>query len=85
MVKSGSFRAQGAQETEAERREQGASEKSRSEYGKVSKKLPEQESSGRELQKGTSACAATQRMVNPLLAGGYEAAGHQTFRKTDLA
>lgn len=52
MVKSGSFRAQGAQETEAERREQGASEKSRSEYGKVSKKLPEQESSGRELQKG---------------------------------
>ena len=52
MVKSENFRAQGAQETEAERREQGASEKSRSEYGKVSKKLPEQESSGRELQKG---------------------------------
>jgi len=33
----------------------------------------------------TSACAATQRRVNPLLAGGCAAAWHQTFRKTDLA
>ena len=34
----------------------------------------------------TSACAAPQRMVNPLLAGGYAAEGHQTFRRiTDLA
>src|SRR5699024_694043 len=29
----------------------------------------------------TSACAAPQRMVNPLLAGGYAARRHQTFRR----
>ena len=46
------------------------------------KELPERRSAREEtIQRRTSACAATQRMVNPLLAGGYEAAGHQTFRQ----
>ena len=60
MVKSENFRAQGGAGNGSGAQggagngsgAQGASEKSRSEYGKVSKKLPEQESSGRELQKG---------------------------------
>ena len=53
--------------------------------GRSVKNSPSKKARGENCKRGTSACAATQRMVNPLLAGGYEAAGHQTFRKTDLA